>query len=88
MTTRILLADDHKIMRTGLRALLADVPDFEVVGEADNGRDALRLAEELRPDVIVMDIAMSGLNGIDATRRIVRNLPTTRVLALSMHSDR
>ena len=85
--TRVLLADDHKILRQGLRTLLDQEPDIHVVGEADNGRSSIKLAGELEPDVIIMDIAMPDLNGIDATRRITEGDPHTRVLALSMHSD-
>jgi len=83
----ILLADDHNILRDGLRLLLERQPEFEVVAEAANGRDAVRLAEELQPDVAVMDIAMPELNGIEATRRIVEHLPKTAVVILSMHFD-
>lgn len=86
--TRVLLADDHKIVRDGLRAMLEAQPGLQVVGEAQDGREAVRMAAELRPDVAVMDIGMSGLNGIDATRRITTEVPGTRVIALSMHADR
>lgn len=86
-TVRILLADDHNILRDGLRLLLERQPGFVVVGEAGNGRDAVNLAEELQPDVVVMDIAMPELNGIEATRRIVSGLPHTSVVILSMHHD-
>lgn len=85
--TRILLADDHAVVRQGFRLLLNTQDDMEVVGEAGNGRDAVRLAAELEPDVVVMDVAMPELNGIEATRRINSDLPRTRVLALSMHKD-
>jgi len=86
-TVRILLADDHNLLREGLRLLLERQPEFVVVGEAGNGREAVRLAEELQPDVVVMDIAMPELNGIEATLRIVNGLPRTSVLILSMHHD-
>jgi two-component system, NarL family, response regulator NreC len=86
-TVRILLADDHSLLREGLRLLLEKQPEFAVVGEAGDGREAVRLAEELQPDVVVMDIAMPELNGIEATRRIVNGLPGTSVLILSMHHD-
>jgi DNA-binding NarL/FixJ family response regulator len=81
------LADDHKITRQGLRSLLEQQPDMEVVGEAEEGRTAVRLAKELSPDVIIMDVSMPDLNGIEATRQIVNRSPTTKVVALSMHSD-
>lgn len=88
MTVRVLLADDHHLMREGLRALLAREPDIEIVAEADSGRAALALAEEFRPDVVVMDVAMPDMNGMEATQRIVQSQPGVRVLALSMHSDK
>jgi len=88
MSIRILLADDHGIVRQGLRSLLEKEPDIEVVGEADDGRKALGIVRELLPDVIVMDVAMPNLNGADATRRIVREFPKVKVIALSMHSSR
>jgi len=84
---RILLADDHAVVRQGFKMILAAQPDFEIVGEAGNGREALEMAEALTPDVVVMDVAMPELNGIEATRRISASLPKTRVLALSMHKD-
>ena len=88
MSTRILLADDHMIFREGIRSLLGKEPDVEVVGAADNGKETVRLVKELHPDVVVMDIAMPGLNGIEATREIKKKVPDTKVLCLSMHSDR
>jgi DNA-binding NarL/FixJ family response regulator len=84
---RILLADDHTVLRAGLRALLAAQPDLEVVGEAADGAEAVRLARTLMPDVVVMDIGMPGTSGMDATARIRRDLTTVRVLVLSMHDD-
>lgn len=84
---RILLADDHAVVRQGFRMILAAQADMEIVGEASNGREAVELAERLRPDVVVMDVAMPELNGIEATRRLVSSSPRTRVLALSMHKD-
>ncbi len=84
---RILLADDHTVLRAGLKALLAAQADLEVVGEAAEGSATVRLARELRPDIVVMDIGMPGVSGIDATARIKRDLPTTKVLILSMHDD-
>jgi len=84
---RILLADDHGIVRQGFRMILAAQPDMEILGEASNGREAVELAERLQPDVVVMDVAMPDLNGIEATRRMATAAPRARVLALSMHKD-
>jgi DNA-binding NarL/FixJ family response regulator len=84
---RILLADDHTVVRQGLRRVLEDRPDWEVVAEAGDGREAVRQAEELEPDVAILDITMPLLNGVEATRQIVRRSPSTRVLVLTMHSD-
>ena len=84
---RVLLADDHTLMRAGLRVLLERQPDLAVVGEAEDGRQTVQLAETLQPDVVVMDIAMPNLNGIEATRQIVDKSPSTSVVILSMHSD-
>ena len=88
MAVRILLADDHKIMRDGLRSLLQGQTDMEVVGEAEDGREAIRLARELKPDVIIMDVNMPGMDGIDATRRIVNEVSGVRIVALSMYPKR
>jgi two-component system, NarL family, response regulator NreC len=88
MSIRILLADDHKIIRDGLRALLEKVPEMEVIGEAENGRSAVDLARRLNPHVVIMDISMPELNGIDATRQIREESPHIRVIALSMYFDR
>jgi DNA-binding NarL/FixJ family response regulator len=87
MPIRILLADDHTVVRDGLRALLEKQPDMAVVAEAADGRDSVRLAEELTPDVVIMDIAMPNMNGIEATRRIAASCPRTAVVILSMHQD-
>jgi len=84
---QILLADDHAVVRQGFKMILAAQPDMEIVGEAGNGREAVELAGTLQPDVIVMDVAMPELNGIEATRRLADAAPRTRVLALSMHKD-
>jgi DNA-binding NarL/FixJ family response regulator len=88
MPIRLLLVDDHQIVREGLRSLLAKEMDIQVIGEAEDGRDALRLCAELKPDVVVMDVSMHGLNGIDATRELTVECDRPRVIALSMHSDR
>jgi two-component system response regulator NreC len=84
---RILLVDDHAVVRQGFKMILGAQADMEIVGEAGNGREAVELAEQLRPDVVVMDVAMPELNGIEATRRLAASLPHTRVVALSMHKD-
>jgi len=83
----VLLADDHQIVREGFRSLLEHERDIEVVGEAANGREAVQLTRKLRPAVVVMDIAMPLLNGLEATRQIHKSFPDTRVLILSAHSD-
>ncbi|NBO65437.1 MAG: DNA-binding response regulator [Acidobacteria bacterium] len=85
--TTVLLADDHAVVRQGFRMILSAEPDFEVIGEAANGRDAVTMAERLQPEVILMDVSMPELNGIEATRRILAIAPRTRILALSMHRD-
>jgi two-component system response regulator NreC len=88
MGIRILLADDHKIVRQGLRTLLEKEPDMAVVAEAENGRASVRLARELSPQVVIMDVGMPDLNGIEATRQLLAESPKIKVIALSMHSDR
>ena len=88
MATRIVLADDHKIIRDGLRSLLDQQSDIEVVSEAGDGRTAIERVRTLAPDVVVMDIGMPGLNGIEATRRIVAESPGVKVIGLSIHSDK
>ncbi len=85
--TRVLLADDHGVVRKGLRFLLENEPDLEVVGEAADGHEAVRLSAALEPNVVIMDIAMPRLNGIDAAAQIAHNRPQTAVIMLSMHSD-
>ena len=82
-----MLADDHAVVRNGFRHILAAEWDIEVIGEASNGREAVDLAATLQPDVVVMDVTMPELNGIEATRRILKDSPRTRILALSMHKD-
>jgi DNA-binding NarL/FixJ family response regulator len=83
----VLLAEDHQIVREGVHALLKHEPDLEVIGEAENGRQAVESVRKLRPDVVVMDIAMPLLNGLEATRQILKSIPATRVLILSAHSE-
>ncbi len=84
---RVLLADDHTVVRQGLRALISAEEDLEVVGEAENGRQAVQMAKDLHPDAIVMDIAMPVLNGVEATRQITRAVPTAKVIVLSSYSE-
>jgi len=85
---RILLVDDHELMREGLRAMIEKEPDLELAGEAASGRDAVARARALAPDLVVMDVAMKDVNGIEATRQILAERPGTRVVALSSHADR
>jgi DNA-binding NarL/FixJ family response regulator len=85
--TRVIFADDHQVMRQGLIQLVSKQPDIHVVGEASNGREAVEQARRLRPEVIVMDISMPEMNGIDATRIIKSEMPQIRVIGLSMHDD-
>ena len=87
MTIRILLADDHDIVRAGLKSLLERQQDIEIVGEAADGREVVRLAEQLNPSIVVMDIAMPQLNGIDAAAQILRRDPDIRIVILSMYAD-
>ncbi|RFC46741.1 MAG: DNA-binding response regulator [Verrucomicrobia bacterium] len=82
-----MLADDHAVVRRGFRMLLSAQPDIEVVGEASNGREAAEMTAALQPEIVIMDVTMPDLNGIEATRRIARDSPKVRVLALSMHKD-
>lgn len=85
--TRVLIVDDHELVRTGLRLILSDQRDIEVIGEASNGEDAVRLTGELKPDIVLMDISMPGIGGIEATRRICQRHPEVRVIAVTVHSD-
>jgi two-component system response regulator NreC len=87
MSERILIADDHQIVRQGLRRLLESEESFSVVGEAANGRAAVRMVEEMNPDMVVMDVTMPDLNGIDAARQITTEHPDVKVIGLSMHAD-
>ncbi|OPX91181.1 response regulator transcription factor [Pelotomaculum sp. PtaB.Bin117] len=88
MSIKLIIVDDHKIMRDGLRCLLENTPGMEVIAEAAEGRTAVQLVRELSPDVVIMDVAMPDLNGIEATRKIREESPDTKVVALSMHSDK
>ncbi len=88
MTVRLLIADDHKIVRDGLKALLESRSDMKVVAEAENGRQAVELIQQVPVDVVIMDVAMPVLNGVEATRRILAHNRNVKVIALSMHSDR
>jgi DNA-binding NarL/FixJ family response regulator len=88
MAVKIILADDHKMMREGLSSLLNKQAEITIVGQAVNGREAVHLAESLDPDIVLMDVSMPDLNGIDATRQIMSRAPQTKVIALSMHGDR
>ena len=88
MTTRVLLADDHALLRAGLRSLIESQDDLSVVAEATNGRDAVQMARELTPDLVIIDITMPGMNGIEATAEIRDALPNTSVIALSMHATK
>ncbi len=88
MTVRILLADDHAMLRGALRALVSAEPDLQLVGEADGGVAAVRLARELSPDVVIMDLSMPDLNGVEATRQVRSLAPAARVIVLSAHLDR
>lgn len=87
MATRVLIADDHPVLRSGLRVLLAAAPDLEVVGEAGTGEETLRLAEMLRPDVVLLDVGMPGESGIETVRRLKAKLPALKVLFLTMHEE-
>ena len=86
-TLTILLAEDHTVVREGLMAFLATAKDLQVVGEATTGREAVALARELHPDVVVMDVAMPGMNGLEATRQIIKSIPSSKVLVLTSYGD-
>ncbi len=85
---KILIADDHQNYRNGLRSIIEDEPEMEIIAEAENGNSAVTLAQEFEPDVVIMDINMPELNGIDATRMIVNEIPDVKVIALSMYSEK
>ncbi|MBN2339685.1 MAG: response regulator transcription factor, partial [Acidobacteria bacterium] len=88
MAVRILIVDDHKIVCDGLKSLLETQPDMDIVARAADGREGVRLALKLKPDIVIMDVAMPGLNGLDAVRQILEAQPEMRIIALSMHADR
>ena len=88
MSTRVFITDDHKLFRDGLRELIDKQPNMRVICEAGNGQDTIRHLRDLRPDVVIMDVSMPDLNGIEATRQILREDPDIKILALSMHTDR
>ncbi|MBM4137437.1 MAG: response regulator transcription factor [Nitrospira sp.] len=88
MSIKVILADDHKIMRDGLRSLLEKQPGIKVIAEAEDGRTTVDLAIKLKPDMVIMDVTMPDMNGIEATFRIIENAPKIKVIALSMHSDK
>jgi DNA-binding NarL/FixJ family response regulator len=87
MNTRVLIVDDHKIFREGLISMLEKKPDIEIIGEAENGREAIRLFQELLPDIVIMDIVMPDMNGIEATRQISDKTTNAKIIGLSMHED-
>jgi len=87
MSIRVVLADDHVLIRAGLRALLHSLPNIEVIGEASDGHEAIDVIAQHQPDVVIMDIGMPGLNGVDSARRIIKQTPGTRVIILSMHAN-
>jgi DNA-binding NarL/FixJ family response regulator len=87
MAVKVLIVDDHEIMREGMSALLRKYSQFEVVGQATDGRQALEMASQLKPDVIIMDVGMPNLNGVDATKKLISMYPDLKIMALSAHSD-
>jgi DNA-binding NarL/FixJ family response regulator len=87
MNTRVMIVDDHKMFRDGLRGLINAEPGMEVVGEAVDGREAIEIARKVSPDVVVMDISMPGMNGIEAMRHVINNSPKVKVIMLSMYSS-
>src|SRR5580765_2494058 len=84
---RVILADDHTLVRAGIRALIEKLPDVQVVAEAEDGRSVMELVAQHRPDIVLMDIGMPGLNGLEATARLVKEFPDTRIIILSMHHN-
>lgn len=84
---RVLIVDDHAFIRRGVQTILHPFPEWELCGEADNGNDAIRMAEELRPEVIIMDLSMPGLNGIEATRAIRKTQPAVKIVLLTLHES-
>jgi len=88
MSTKILIADDHGILRQGISSLIRECADMQVVGEANNGLAAVEMARKLKPDIVLMDVTMSGLNGIEATRKIKGEMPEIKILALTVHAEK
>jgi two-component system, NarL family, response regulator NreC len=86
MTIRIVMADDHTMLRQGLKSLLAEEPDFQILGEAGDGLEAVKLVERLKPDVLVVDVMMPGMNGLEVTRQVHERLPDIKIIVLSMHA--
>src|SRR3990172_656547 len=86
--TRILLVDDHALVRAGINSLLKQIPSVEVIGEADNGRQALKLVRELHPNIVLMDIAMKEMNGLESTSRIIKEFPKVKIIILSMYENK
>jgi two-component system response regulator NreC len=86
MTIRIVLADDHTILRQGLKSLLVEEPDFQILGEASDGQEAMQLVERLKPDVLVVDVMMPGMNGLEVTRQVHERCPEIKIIVLSMHA--
>jgi DNA-binding NarL/FixJ family response regulator len=84
---RVLVVDDHALVRRGIQSILRAFPQWQLCGEADNGRDAIEIADALKPEVIIMDISMPGINGIDATRAIIRNNPAAKIILLTLHDS-
>jgi DNA-binding NarL/FixJ family response regulator len=84
---RVLIVDDHAVIRRGVQGILSTYPEWDMCGEADNGQDAIRLASELQPEIVIMDVSMPGLNGLEATRIMHEVLPETKVLLLTLHSS-
>jgi len=87
MPARILIVDDHKILRDGLKAILRTLDEFQVIGECETGSEAVQMVRKLKPDIVIMDVAIPGINGIEATIEVLRHVPDTKILVLSMYDD-